>query len=101
MKKEIITVIEKDTTINSEINQLKDSECDCEKENTTDWDFPIICKILLGVLFGIGCISVFFLSLIGITNNQRLQNLFIEISIFFFLIAYNFFFIHEIFNCSW
>jgi hypothetical protein len=46
MQKEISAIIEKDTTINSEITQLKDSECDCEKENTIQWRFPILCTIL-------------------------------------------------------
>ena len=42
IQKEINAVIEKDTTLNSEITQLKNSECDCENENTTRlWDFRI------------------------------------------------------------
>jgi hypothetical protein len=49
MQKEISAVIEKDTTINSEIIQLKNSECDCENENTTDWNFPIICLLLFPI----------------------------------------------------
>ncbi len=43
---EISAVIEKDTIINSEITQLKDSECDCENGNTFSWHFPIICGVL-------------------------------------------------------
>jgi len=46
IQKEISAVIEKDTTLNSEITQLKNSECDCEKENTIEWHFPVICIIL-------------------------------------------------------
>jgi len=35
----------------SEIRQLTDSECDCEKQSTTRlWNFPILCAIF-GVLF--------------------------------------------------
>jgi hypothetical protein len=46
IQKEISAVIEKDTTINAEISQLKNSECDCENENRIDWHFPIICAFL-------------------------------------------------------
>ena len=53
IQKEINSVIEKDTIINSEITQLKDSECDCENEKTVSiWNFPVIC-LLLFPLFGI------------------------------------------------
>ncbi len=47
IQKEISTVIGKDTTINSEITLLKDSECDCENEETSQWNFPILCNTLL------------------------------------------------------
>ena len=50
IQKEISSVIEKDTIINSEITQLQDSECDCEKENFQEWRFPFICVILI-ILF--------------------------------------------------
>jgi hypothetical protein len=46
IQKEINAVIEKDTTLNREITQLSNSECDCEKENTIEWHFPVICIIL-------------------------------------------------------
>jgi len=47
MQKEISSVIEKDNTLNAELTQLENSECDCEKENTADWYFPVICSVLL------------------------------------------------------
>jgi hypothetical protein len=51
LQQEINAVIEKDTTLNLEIIQLQNSECDCENENTTRlWNFPIICAIL-GIVF--------------------------------------------------
>ena len=46
MQKEITAVIEKDATLNAEITQLSQSDCDCEKDSTTDLDFPVICEIL-------------------------------------------------------
>jgi len=54
MLKEISTVIEKNTILNAEITQLKDSECDCENENT-EFPYPILCGslFLMFFLFGI------------------------------------------------
>jgi len=46
MQKEIYAYIEKDETLNAELIQLQDSECDCEKENTIEWHFPVICIML-------------------------------------------------------
>ncbi len=46
-QEEINAVIEMDTTLNIGITQSKNSECDCEKEKTTDWYFPVICSVLL------------------------------------------------------
>jgi hypothetical protein len=54
IQKEINAVIEKDTTINSEITQLKNSQCDCENEKTTRlWDFRFICLFILFPLYGL------------------------------------------------
>jgi hypothetical protein len=46
MRMELSTIIEKNLTLKREITQLQNSECDCENENTTEWDFPISCKYL-------------------------------------------------------
>ncbi len=46
IQQEISAVIEKDVSLKGEITQLKSSECDCEKENTIEWHFPVICIIL-------------------------------------------------------
>ena len=47
MQKEISAVIEKDTTLNAEITQLQNSECDCENENTTAVEFPCYLYVIL------------------------------------------------------
>jgi len=45
---EMYDVIEKDTTLNSEITQLKGFDCDCNNKDTTFyWRFPMICLLLL------------------------------------------------------
>ena len=46
MQKEITAVIEKDATLDGEIKQLSNSQCDCENEKTTEWRFPVICILL-------------------------------------------------------
>ncbi len=43
MQQELSAIIEKDTILNAEITQLKNSKCDCENDNWTD--HPIICGI--------------------------------------------------------
>jgi len=53
MQKEITTVIEKDKILNTQITQLKDFECDCENDNTTQWNFPVLCMFILFPLYGL------------------------------------------------
>jgi hypothetical protein len=74
MQKVISTIIEKDTILNAEITQLKDSECDCGNENTNiSWHFPVICTILLII----GGISGFLTALsLFILDSYFLVNLF-------------------------
>jgi hypothetical protein len=60
IQKEINAVIEKDITINSEITQLKNYECDCESNSTITWSFPVVCKTLTLIIIGLLFIAVFF-----------------------------------------
>jgi len=46
IQQELSTVIDKEAILKKEITQLKDSECDCDNENTTTWRFPVICTML-------------------------------------------------------
>ena len=74
MQKEISTVIEKDTSLNSEITHLKDSECDCENDTSAQLDHPFICAslflifFLLCIPYGLfaGLFYIFHDSLLGI-----------------------------------
>jgi hypothetical protein len=51
IQKEISAVIEKDVTLNGEMNQLSNSECDCENEKIIRLDLSTtICTILLVIL---------------------------------------------------
>jgi len=80
IQKEINAVIEKDTTINAEITQLKNSECDCEKEKTSTglWRFDFICSglylifmffVVLTIFFGISSMELFAVSIAEIAFN--------------------------------
>jgi len=52
IQKEITAAIEKDATLNGEIMQLSNSKCDCENGNTTRiWNFPILCTLLLPIVY--------------------------------------------------
>jgi hypothetical protein len=50
LQKDIIGAIEKNDALNGRLKQLSDLPCDCEKDYTTRWSFPILC-ILLFPLF--------------------------------------------------
>jgi hypothetical protein len=49
IQKEINAAIEKDATLNGEMNQLSTFRCDCGNENTS-WNFPILCTLLTPIL---------------------------------------------------
>ncbi len=59
IQKEISTVIEKDASINLEITQLKESECDCENESVSEWRFPVSC-VALYIIFMFFIFVMFF-----------------------------------------
>ena len=75
MQKEINAVIEKDTSLKNEIMQLSSLSCDCNNGNTSVWDFPVICRILLPLFiiffdlaFSSYGISLFFFILFGMID---------------------------------
>ncbi|HVQ01668.1 MAG TPA: hypothetical protein VMT57_09170 [Candidatus Thermoplasmatota archaeon] len=49
--KEIKAFVEKDVSLKNEITQLSSLSCDCENENTSQWNFPIICLLLKPIAF--------------------------------------------------
>jgi hypothetical protein len=66
MQKKISAIIEKDTTLKEEITQLRNSECDCENENTIEWRFPFLCLLLFPIALCVLMISgLFFGGLFG------------------------------------
>lgn len=55
LQKEITNTINKDNTLNREITQLSNSNCDCQCSlGITAWQFPVICAIF-------GAIGIFIL----------------------------------------
>jgi hypothetical protein len=47
VRKEISVIIERDVTLKNDLNQFLNLSCDCENENKTVWNFPILCVLLL------------------------------------------------------
>lgn len=61
MQKKITTVIEKDAKLSEEMIQISNSKCDCKNDNTTRWNFPVLCMLLWPLYF-------FTLAIWGIYN---------------------------------
>jgi len=102
MQKEINAVIEKDTIINSEITQLKNSECECENEKEIKWTFPVLCSILNVlmiiplILFVLGS----FLEAVGLWF--PLMGLFgYAVELITIPIIYTIIYVGAIFDCTW
>ena len=75
MQKEISTVFENDKILNTELSQIKDSECDCGNQNTIRWGFPIICTIAI-VLYNFALLFFNYITLlIGVVALMILDGL--------------------------
>jgi len=46
IQKGIISIIETDWELNTIVEKIKGSDCDCDDADTTEWNFPVICSIL-------------------------------------------------------
>jgi hypothetical protein len=51
LQKEIAVAIEKNDELKKEIKQLAISNCDCENDNTTQWFFPVLCTLLVPLVW--------------------------------------------------
>jgi hypothetical protein len=101
MQKEISTVIERNTILNAEITQLKDSDCDCDNENSMQQDASVLCEILLFMIYGFLFLGFFILNILIIFRDGfHLPGLipltFIGIS---FLLAWISFIFYSLFDC--
>jgi GTP-sensing pleiotropic transcriptional regulator CodY len=102
MQQEITAVIEKDATLDREVTQLLNSECDCDNEQSFSWDFPILCSILNVIMliplilfaFGssLGALGLWF-RLIGLIGNVIVN---ITVPIIYAIIN-----VGTIFDCNW
>ena len=102
MQQEIAAVIEKDATLDREVTQLLNSECDCDNEQSYSWDFPILCSILNVIMliplilfaFGssLGALGLWF-RLIGLIGNVIVN---ITVPIIYAIIN-----VGTIFDCNW
>jgi hypothetical protein len=100
MQKEISVVIEKDVSLNAEITQLSNSECDCENEKTTKWGFPVICT-LLSPLFGFCIIMGLFFAFIEAVFEYSFNKNIPNFSDFFILLGFILAIPGTMLNCWW
>jgi len=102
MQKEINAVIEKAATLDREVTQIVNSECDCDNEQTSSWGFPILCFIL-NVLMIIPLILFIFGSSLGAVGLWfRLIGLIgYVIELITVPIIYTIIYIGAIFDCNW
>ena len=102
MQQEITAVIEKDATLNREVTQILNSECDCDNEQTSSWGFPILCSIL-NVLMIIPLILFAFGSSLGALGLWfRLVGLIGYVIVMIALpIIYAIINVGTIFDCNW
>jgi hypothetical protein len=70
MQQELSAIIENNPTLMADITQLQNPECDCENENTTDWNFPIICDILTILILYHIIMSIIFLIIFETFHNK-------------------------------
>jgi len=69
IQQEISTVIEKDTTLNAELTQLKDSDCVCDNVNTTlYWRFPVVCLLIFPIIFVLLVFNQIVYPIVGSNN---------------------------------
>jgi hypothetical protein len=101
MQQEISAIIENSPTLMADITQLQNSECDCENENTTDWNFSIICDILTILILYHIFMSIIFLKIFETFHNKPiLQAIFYVMGMYQLIIITAIEFLYYfIFNC--
>jgi hypothetical protein len=102
VQQEITAIIEKDATLDRQVTQLLNSECDCDNEQSSSWGFPILCSILNVIMltplilfaFGssLGSLGLWF-RLIGLIGNVIVN---ITVPIIYAIIN-----VGTIFDCNW
>ncbi|PNX53945.1 MAG: hypothetical protein BV458_01880 [Thermoplasmata archaeon M9B2D] len=102
MKNEISAVIKKDATLNSEVTQLINSDCDCDYEQTSSWGFPIFCSILNVLMIIPLILFVFGSSLVAVGLWFRLIGLIgYVLELITVPIIYTIIYVGTIFDCNW
>jgi hypothetical protein len=99
---EINAVIEKDATLDREVTQIVNLECECDNEQMSSWGFPILCFILNVLTIGPLILFVFGSSLVAVALWFRLMGLIgyvlelITVPIIYAIVN-----LGAIFNCNW
>ena len=101
MQKEISTVIEKNTILNTEITQLSNSECDCGNKNTLNRNYTGLCTLLFPLYVFLSLYTFIANIMFDILNLDRNNKL---IFILYLFIIFPFVIIFEIgwrLDCFW
>ena len=75
-QEEISDISAKDATLRTEMMQLSSLSCDCEKNSTTIWHFPVLCLILLPIALFVGMLWYIIGIILHLPIPNWLQNLF-------------------------
>ena len=101
IQQEISAVIEKDSILNAEITQLKNSECGCDNINTSNQNYIGLCILLFPIYVLLGLYTFTANVMFDILNLDRNNKL---IFLSYLLIIFPFVIIFEIgwrLNCFW
>ena len=90
LQKEIIDAIEKNEQLNKRLKKLLELPCDCEKDYSTGWSFPIICTILYPIIYFLGMSAI----ILALLNKILLASFIWHLYEIIFLISYKL-------NCSY
>ena len=86
LQTQITVIIEKDTTLNGEISQLSNSNCQCENQNTKNQVPLLIC----GILFILLCVAGFFMAIFSVPGilllkiSEYFKNAVVDILVLFY-----------------
>jgi hypothetical protein len=102
IQQQISSVIEKDVTLDREITQIVNSECDCENGQALSWSYPILCFILNVLMIIPLILFVLGSSLTAVGLWFPLMGLFgYVVELITIPIIYTIIYVGAIFDCNW
>ena len=102
IQQQISSVIEKDVTLDREVTQIVNLECDCENEQAPSWSFPVLCFILNVLMIIPLFLFVLGSSLTAVGLWFPLMGLFGNVvELITIPIIYTIIYVGAIFDCNW